>query len=350
MALEKTTIIEARNIKKYFSIGKGNSKNVHKLHAVDNISLSIKQGEIFGVVGESGSGKSTMGRCLINLLNIDDGIVTFKGQRIDDLKGKKLEECRRNMQMVFQNPFSSFNPRKRLGQAVMEIAKVHVKDKTKKEKEDFLKELMAMVNLPLDILERYPSELSGGQLQRFAILRALYLEPEFLVADEAVSALDVSVQAQILNLFMELREKLDLTILFISHELTVVEHICDKVAVLYLGALMEMADTEELMENILHPYTLALLSAKPRETPEEEKNSIVLEGNIPNAVDIPDCCRFHERCFKAKKGICDCKTPEYREIKKGHFVACHFPLTKEERYELQKYGIQKKEGGSNEKN
>lgn len=334
MALEKEIVIEARNVKKYFPIGSAPGKAEHWLHAVDDISISIRRGEIFGIVGESGSGKSTFGRCLLRLLDIDEGVITFKGQRIDDVKGKKLAKLRRELQMVFQNPFSSFNPRQRLGSAIMEIADVHCKDRTKEEKKQQLLELLAMVNLPEDVLTRYPKELSGGQLQRFAILRALYLEPEFIIADEAVSALDVSVQAQILNLLMDMRKKLNLTMMFISHELTVVEHICDKVAVLYLGAIMEMAPTQELFGNILHPYTLALLSAKPKENPEEEKSGIMLEGNIPNAVDIPEGCRFYKRCWKAKTGVCDCKTPKYVEAAPGHFVACHFPLTQEEREQI----------------
>lgn len=331
MALEKEIILETRNLKKYFPIG---NDGTHFLHAVDGVSITIHRGEIFGIVGESGSGKSTLGRCILNLLEVSSGVVTFKGQRIDNLPKKKMDHQRLNMQMVFQNPFASFNPRKKLGSIIMEIANVHVKDKTKAEKKERLLELLRLVNLPEDVLDRYPRELSGGQLQRFAILRALYMNPEFIVADEAVSALDVSVQAQILNLLMDLRDELDLTMMFISHELTVVEHVCDKVAVLYLGAIMEMAETEELFGNILHPYTYALLSAKPVEDPSARSEMVLLEGNIPNAVDIGDYCRFHERCWKAKKGVCDCKAPEYREAAPGHMVACHFPLTEEERKSL----------------
>lgn len=331
MALEKEIIMEARNIKKYFPIGKDKDGKPHFVHAVDNVSLEVRRGEIYGIVGESGSGKSTLGRCLLKLLNIDSGSITFKGQWIVNMNERQMFDLRKRMQMVFQNPFSSFNPRQKLGDAVMEIADVHIKDKTKEEKRKRLIDLLQMVNLPEDVLERYPKELSGGQLQRFAILRALYLEPELIVADEAVSALDVSVQAQILNLLMDMRDKLNLTILFISHDLTIVEHVCDKVAVLYLGAIMETADTEELFTRILHPYTLALLSAKPKETPEEKKADFILEGSIPNAVDIKEGCRFHERCWKAKKGICDRKTPELRELYKGHKVACHFPITEKER-------------------
>lgn len=333
MALEKEIIMEARNVKKYFPIGSSGG-TTHYVHAVDDVSLTVRKGEIYGIVGESGSGKSTLGRCLLKLLDIDSGSITFKGKWIVNMKNKELFELRKKMQMVFQNPFSSFNPRQKLGDAVLEIADVHIKDKTKAEKKQRLLDLLQMVNLPEDVLDRYPKELSGGQLQRFAILRALYLEPEFIVADEAVSALDVSVQAQILNLLMDMRDRLNLTILFISHDLTVVEHVCDKVAVLYLGAIMETAETEELFSRILHPYTLALLSAKPKEFPEEEKADWVLEGNIPNAVDIKEGCRFHERCWKAKAGICDCKTPELREVYPGHSVACHFPITEEEQKKI----------------
>lgn len=332
MALEKEIILETRNLKKYFPMGK---ENKHFLHAVDDVSITIHKGEIYGIVGESGSGKSTLGRCILNLMDITDGVVSFKGQRIDNLPKKKMDQQRLHMQMVFQNPFASFNSRKKLGSTILEIANVNIKDLTKAEKKQKLNDLLKLVNLPEDVLERYPRELSGGQLQRFAILRALYMQPDFIVADEAVSALDVSVQAQILNLLMDLRKELDLTMMFISHELTVVEHVCDKVAVLYLGAIMEMADTEELFGNILHPYTFALLSAKPVENPTLRSESVLLEGNIPNAVDFGEGCRFHERCWKAKKGICDCKTPEYRELATGHMVACHFPMTEEERIQKQ---------------
>ncbi|MCD8231426.1 MAG: ABC transporter ATP-binding protein [Clostridiales bacterium] len=338
MALEKEIIIEARDIRKYFFLGKDRiTKEEQYLHAVDHVSLTIHRGEIYGVVGESGSGKSTLGRCLLKLLDIDDGVITFKGQRIDDIPTRKLMNLRKNMQMVFQNPFSSFNPRQRLGDAVMEIANVHIRDKTRREKRERLEELLEQVNLPKNIINRYPRELSGGQLQRFAILRALYLNPEFIIADEAVSALDVSVQAQILNLLMDLRDNLDLTILFISHELTVVEHVCDKVLVLYLGAVMENAPADKLFSNVLHPYSLALLASKPKEHPAEADSRLVLEGTASGAVNVPQGCRFCERCFKVKRGVCDQITPELREAEPEHFVACHFPLTEEERrkvYEL----------------
>jgi len=292
------------------------------LHAVDDVSLSIEKGEIFGIVGESGCGKSTLGRCILRLTDITDGKVCFEGKDITHLKQHELKNQRRYMQMVFQNPFSSFNPKMSIGSSLREVGKVHKIPYNDTEKK--ISQLLDYISLPSDVLSRPPNELSGGQLQRLAIARALLLEPHFIMADEPVSALDVSVQAQILNLILDLRDRLNLTLMFISHELTVVEHICDFVAVMYLGVIVEKAPTEELFRNILHPYTQALFSAKPRENPEQDTSRIVLEGDVPSAIDIPSGCRFALRCPQFKKGKCDVESPNLREISPGHFVSCHY--------------------------
>lgn len=321
-------ILNAQGIRKYFPVGTGRrflAKNAHYLHAVDDISIQIRRGEIYGVVGESGSGKSTLGRCLLGLYGIDQGTMEFDGQRIDTLNKEEKRQIRKKMQMVFQNPYSSFDPSKSLGSTFSEVGKVHFMGTERKKFEKRVEELLELMKLPADILNRRPRELSGGQLQRCAILRALLLNPDFIVADEAVSALDVSVQARILNLLMDLREQLGLTILFISHELTVVEHVCDTVAVLYLGAIMEVAPTEELFSHIAHPYTQALLAAKPREHPLEIREDIAMMGEIPSAVDIPEGCRFAGRC-RYCQDVCIQQTPRLKEISEGHFAACHFPL------------------------
>jgi peptide/nickel transport system ATP-binding protein/oligopeptide transport system ATP-binding protein len=263
-----------------------------------------------------------LGRCILRLTDITDGEIYFEGENISHLKQNDLKKYRRKMQMVFQNPFSSFNPSMTITQSLNEIGNVfHMeKDDTKKR----ISELMEYIRLPQDVLQRRPNELSGGQLQRLAIARALILDPDFIMADEPVSALDVSVQAQILNLLLDLRDSLNLTMAFVSHELTVVEHICDVVMVMYLGSIVEIAPTNELFKNILHPYTKALISAKPKENPEQETKRIILEGEARSAMDNVQGCKFAPRCRNCKKGKCDTEIPQLREISKGHFAACHF--------------------------
>lgn len=322
-------LIEVKNIKKYFPIGgsKMAPARIKYLHAVDNVSFSIKKGEIFGIVGESGSGKSTIGRCALQLLDIDEGEVYFENKRIDHLTNRELKFYRRDMQMVFQNPLSSFNPKKTIGSAFRELGYVYKENKVDLEKR--IRELIRFINLPEDVLNRTPNQLSGGQLQRLAIARALLLRPKFILADEPVSALDVSVQAQILNLIIDLKEELGMTMLFISHDLAVVEHVCDVVAVVYLGMIVEMAETKELFSNIMHPYTQALMSAKPKSHPLEEKQRIILEGDVPSAVDVKEGCRFSNRCPRFRAGECDQATPALYEETPGHWVACHFPIKKE---------------------
>jgi len=315
-------VIEINDLKKYYPAGSGSflGKKTQKLHALDGVTFKINKGEIFGVVGESGCGKSTLGYSVLRLLDTDGGSVIFEGTDITDIGRAELKNYRRDMQIVFQNPFSSFNPKQSIGSALREVGHVH--GMNGEETENKIKTLMELISLPEDILSRSPGELSGGQLQRLAIARALILDPKFVVADEAVSALDVSVQAQILNLIVDLRKKLQLTMLFISHEMTVVEHICDTVAVMYLGKIVEIAPTEELFKNLLHPYTQALMSAIPKADPDIDKQRIILEGDIQSAVDLPKGCRFASRCRSCCESCLECE-PELRSIGNGHFVACH---------------------------
>jgi len=314
-------VIRAEHLVKEFPIASkklGEPKKV--LHAVSDVSLSVPKGSIFGIVGESGCGKSTLGRSLLRLETITGGKVYFQGQDITDLSGKDLLPLRRNMQMIFQNPYASFNPKQKIGSALREVAKVHKMPAD--EAEEKIRNLLHEINLPEDTLHRIPSEMSGGQLQRLAIARALLLDPAFIVADEPVSALDVSVQAQILNLMMDLREKFSLTMLFISHEMTVVRHLCDQVAVMYLGTVVEQAESEELFNNLLHPYTQTLMSAIPTLDPEHKKQRIVLQGDLPSAIDVPPGCPFADRCPKCQPQ-CRESRPQLKDVGNNHLVACH---------------------------
>lgn len=318
-------IIEVDRIKKFFPIDEFRlaKAKIRYVHAVDDVSFKIRRGEIFGVIGESGSGKSTIGRCILGLHKIDDGKVTFNGTEISSLPQKEFQKYRPNMQMIFQNPLASFNPKKTIGNSFYELCKVY---KIPKEEADRrINEQLDIIKLSSDVLGRYPKEISGGQLQRLAIARALLLKPDFLLADEPVSALDVSVQAQILNLMVDLKENFGQTILFVSHDLTVVKHVCDTVAVVYLGVIVEMTTSEMLYKNPIHPYTKALISAKPKEHPADETERILLEGDIPNAIDVAEGCRFANRCNKFKVGLCSERTPRLRQIEEGHWVACHYP-------------------------
>ena len=308
-------VIRVENLVKEFPVA-----GKKTLHAVNGVSLSVPKGAIFGIVGESGCGKSTLGRCMLRLETITGGKVTFQGRDITGLSGKDLLPLRRNMQMIFQNPYGSFNPKQKIGSALREVAQVHKMPAN--EAEEKIKYLLHEINLPEDALLRIPSEMSGGQLQRLAIARALLLDPAFIVADEPVSALDVSVQAQILNLMMDLREKFSLTMLFISHEMTVVRHLCDQVAVMYLGNVVETAESEELFSNLLHPYTQSLMSAIPTMDPDHKKQRIVLRGDIPSAIDPPAGCPFADRCPQCQAQCRESK-PELRDVGNGHMVACH---------------------------
>ncbi|HIS07996.1 MAG TPA: ATP-binding cassette domain-containing protein [Candidatus Choladocola avistercoris] len=315
---EKETLVRADHVKVYF---KGKSRKDGTVKAVDDVSLDIRKGETFGVVGESGCGKSTLGRTLIRLIDPTDGHIYLNGEDISKLKGADLKAMRRKMQIIFQDPSACLNPRRTVRQILMEPFEIHKMDKDQ-DVEARIMELLQLVGLDSYHLSRYPHELSGGQKQRIGIARALALKPDLIVCDEAVSALDVSVQAQVLNLLQELKQKLGLTYFFISHNLNVVYQVSDRVGVMYLGKMVEIADYDQLYEKRYHPYTEALLSAIPQVNQEDRKERIHLEGEVPSPTDPPSGCRFHTRCPKACDR-CKAEEPELREIAPGHLVACH---------------------------
>ena len=316
-ANDKEVLVKADHVKVYFK-GKKRSQTVK---AVDDVSFEIMKGETFGVVGESGCGKSTLGRTLIRLQQPTDGHIYLNGTDIAGLKGAQLKEMRKEAQIIFQDPSACLNPRRTIKQILMEPFEIH-NLKGKIDVDAKIMELLQLVGLDSYHLSRYPHELSGGQKQRIGIARALALEPQIIICDEAVSALDVSVQAQVLNLLQELKEKLGLTYFFISHNLNVVYQVSDRVGVMYLGKMVEIANYDQLYEKRYHPYTEALLSAIPHVDQEEQKERIHLEGEVPSPYDPPSGCHFHTRCPKA----CDkCRqtAPELKEVAPGHYVACH---------------------------
>ncbi len=312
-------LLEIKDLKKYFQVGQASLK------AVDGISLEINEGETFGLVGESGCGKSTAGRVLVRLYEPSGGEVLFGGKNIHEAKGDEGKVLNRKMQMVFQDPQASLNPRMVVGDIVAEGIDIHGLVEGKKERLDRVHELLETVGLSREHAHRYPHEFSGGQRQRIGVARALAVEPDFIVADEPVSALDVSIQAQVINLLKRLQRERDLTYLFISHDLSVVKYISDRVGVMYLGVMVEMAPSEELYSNPLHPYTQALLSAVPVPDPdvELERERIVLEGDVPSPVNPPSGCRFRTRCPYATEA-CGHDEPVWREVGPEHWVAaCH---------------------------
>ena len=316
-ANDKEVLVKADHVKVYFK-GKNRGQTVK---AVDDVSFEIMKGETFGVVGESGCGKSTLGRTLIRLQQPTDGHIYLNGTDIAGLKGAQLKEMRKEAQIIFQDPSACLNPRRTIKQILMEPFEIH-NLKGKIDVDAKIMELLQLVGLDSYHLSRYPHELSGGQKQRIGIARALALEPQIIICDEAVSALDVSVQAQVLNLLQELKEKLGLTYFFISHNLNVVYQVSDRVGVMYLGKMVEIANYDQLYEKRYHPYTEALLSAIPQVDQEEQKERIHLEGEVPSPYDPPSGCHFHTRCPKA----CDkCRqtAPELKEVAPGHYVACH---------------------------
>lgn len=312
-------LIEIENLKKYFPIS---GKKVVK--AVDGVSFQIYKGESLGIVGESGCGKSTLGRCLIRLQAATDGTVLFHGKDISRLKGAALRDSRKHMQIIFQDPYGSLNPRFRVREIIAEPLTAH-KTVSKKDIRDIVAQLLKDVGLNESHMERYPHEFSGGQRQRISIARSLALNPAFIVCDEAVSALDVSTQAQILNLLKELQVKYQLTYLFISHNLSVVNFISDRVGVMYLGQLVELADVNRLYQEYRHPYTEALLSAIPNPDPEKHQQRKILPGDVPSPSAPPSGCRFHPRCDRCQE-ICRHRQPDFRDLGDGHWVACHFPI------------------------
>lgn len=315
---ENEILVDIKCLSKYFP-GKGKHKEVVK--AVDNVSFQIARGETLSVVGESGCGKSTLGRTILKLVEPSSGVVYYKGQSLNDVSKKQLREMRKNMQMVFQDPYASLNPRKTVRQMLEEPVIYHKIAVARDEVEKKVYRVMDLCGLPKYYIDRYPHEFSGGQRQRICIARALALEPDFLVLDEPVSALDVSIQAQIINLLCDLQKDLGLTYLFISHDLSVVHYISDRVVVMYLGNVMEIADKNELYRNPLHPYTQALLSAIPRENPAQEKERIILKGEIPNPSNPPEGCKFCTRCQYVTE-MCHHRMPKLNEATPGHFVAC----------------------------
>lgn len=316
------TLLEVKNLKKYFPITSGLfNRTVGHVKAVDDISFTIKRGETFGLVGESGSGKSTVGRTIIRLLEKTEGEVKFQGIDLYSMPEKELRKIRPKMQLIFQDPYSSLNPRVRVGDAIGEALLNHGMT-TKEEVRDRVLEVMEACGLSAYQYDRFPHEFSGGQRQRIGIARALILDPDLIIADEPVSALDVSIQAQIINLFRKLQKTRGLTYLFISHDLSVVEHLCNWIGVMYLGTMMETASRDELFRNPLHPYTKALLSAVPIPIPKLKRERIVLQGDIPNPAKPPSGCKFHTRCPFATD-ICREQIPVFRDVGNDHQVACH---------------------------
>lgn len=314
------TILEVKNLKKYFKSPKGT------VHAVDGLNLTIEKGKTLGIVGESGCGKSTTGRVILKLIEATEGTVLFEGKDVTKATPKEMKLLRKDMQMIFQDPFSSLNPRKTVSQLIAEPIRLN-KLITGKNKEELIEarvlELMDTVGLARRLYNTYPHELDGGRRQRIGIARALAMNPKFIVCDEPVSALDVSIQAQILNLLKELQEKMGLTYVFITHNLSVVNHFADDIAVMYLGSLVEKAPVQELFENPIHPYTKALLSAIPVPDIHHEKNETTIIGEITSPINLPPQCRFCKRCPKATEKCMTADVPELVEVKPGHFVACH---------------------------
>jgi oligopeptide transport system ATP-binding protein len=317
-------LIEVKNLRMFFPVLAGvMRRRVADVRAVDDISFYIKKGETLGLVGESGCGKTTTGRCILQLYKISGGEVYFEGQDLTKLKGESIRRMRRNMQLIFQDPYASLDPRMTCGDIIGEPLLVHNLVKGKQYREQ-VAELLNMVELEPRMVVRYPHEFSGGQRQRIGIARALAVRPKFIVCDEPVSALDVSIQAQIITLLMRLREELNLTYLFIAHDLSVVRHISDRVAVMYLGKIMEVTHSDELYGNPLHPYTQALLSAVPIPDPvvDRKRKRILLTGDVPSPVNPPRGCHFHPRCGLAQDA-CREKEPELKDIGGEHWVACH---------------------------
>ncbi|WP_404454191.1 dipeptide ABC transporter ATP-binding protein [Virgibacillus necropolis] len=319
-----TNLLEVKNLKKHFPLKSDTlfSREKPVLKAVDGISFAIKPGETLGLVGESGCGKSTAGRVLLKLLEPTDGEIFFKGENITNYKGEQLRKLRREMQLIFQDPYASLNPRKTIEQTITEPMKIFNMDKHERTKK--LNRLLDVVGLSSYHKQRYPHEFSGGQRQRIGIARSLALEPELVICDEPVSALDVSIQAQVINLMEDLQDEFDLTYMFIAHDLSVVHHISDRVAVMYLGNLVEIGDADELYANPTHPYTQALLSAIPEARPENTKQRIILSGDLPSPANPPTGCKFHTRCPYAEE-ICRMETPELKTVStNGQQSACHF--------------------------
>ncbi len=324
MNVKNKTLVEVRNLKKYFPVSSGFFLGkANDVKAVDDVSFEIYEKETLGLVGETGCGKTTVGRTMLHLYEPTAGDTIFDGVNLNEIGERELRRTRSKMQMIFQDPYASLNPRMTVGSIVGAPLEVHTK-KSRKEKRDRVQELLDMVGLNPDFVNRYPHEFSGGQRQRIGIARALALNPKFVVCDEPISSLDVSIQAQVVNLLEDLQKQLGLTYLFIAHDLSMVRHISDRMAVMYLGKIVELADRDEIFLNSLHPYTQALMSAVPVPDPDlaENKDRTILIGDIPSPADPPVGCNFNTRCPVAQE-ICFKEEPEYLEVKEKHWVACH---------------------------
>jgi len=323
--MAETALLRIKNLKKYFPIRGGLfSREVARVHAVDDVSFDLLKGETLGLVGESGCGKSTTGRCILRLIEPTAGEVWFEDKNVTTLDKRSLRHLRRDMQIIFQDPYASLNPRMMVGTAIAEPLVIHRLAASASARDERVAELLARVGLRADAARRYPHEFSGGQRQRIGIARALACKPQFIVCDEPISALDVSIQAQIVNLLEDLQDAERLTYLFISHDLKIVQHICDRVAVMYLGRIVELADARALYRTPKHPYTQALLSAVPRIDPKSRRDRILLAGDVPSPIDPPRGCAFHPRCpVKDKPSACFSELPRLRVLQNGALAACH---------------------------
>jgi oligopeptide transport system ATP-binding protein len=323
---ETTPLVRVDNLTKHFPVMRGIviQRKVGAVRAVDGVSFTIARGETLGLVGESGCGKTTTGRTLLGLYSATAGTIEIDGRDVRSARGRELLAIRRTAQMIFQDPYASLNPRWTVNSIVSEPLRVHRLLKTEAQRIDRVKELMGLVGLSGRLINRFPHEFSGGQRQRIGIARALATSPKFIVCDEPISALDVSIQAQVVNLLEDLQDRLGFTYLFIAHDLSMVRHICDRVAVMYLGVMAEMAERNELYEHPLHPYTIALLSAVPVPDPRKDRarRRIILTGDVPSPINPPSGCRFHPRCPRAVEQ-CSHEVPSWRSVAPGHFVACH---------------------------
>lgn len=316
-------ILEVRNVKKYFPVNAGLFKKPLQVKAVDDVSFTMYKGETLGLVGESGCGKSTLGRTIVRLYEPTGGEIIFKGDDISHLSSHKLKYLRQQMQLIFQDPYSSLNPRMNVNSIVGEALLTHKLVQKGQEYQDRVVEIIEKCGLAAYHVNRYPHQFSGGQRQRIGVARALALNPDFIVADEPVSALDVSVQSQVLNMMNSLKDEFGLSYLFISHDLSVVKHISDRIGVMYLGSLVELSDKEDIYRNPLHPYTKALLAAIPEPDPRKIKKMEAIKGEIPSNINTPPGCKFHTRCPYMQE-ICKEEVPQLRELETDHFVACHF--------------------------